>query len=189
MNINTFSIVAHSEDEDSWGLAVASKFPAVGAVVPWARAGVGAVATQAYAKLGFGPDGLALMAEGQSASEALRQLLAADEGRESRQVALVDAQGRTAVHTGDACNDWAGHKIGTGFSVQGNLLAGEAVVEAMATGFERAEGELADRLVAAPAGGRIRRWRSAWQAVSGRAGRAPEWRLRQRHRPLPRPAR
>ena len=149
MNINTFSIVAYSEDEDSWGVAVASKFPAVGAVVPWARAGVGAVATQAYAKLGFGPDGLALMAEGQPASEALRQLLAADEGRESRQVALVDAQGRTAVHTGDACNDWAGHKIGAGFSVQGNLLAGEAVVEAMATGFERAEGELADRLVAA----------------------------------------
>ena len=149
MNINTFSIVAHSESEDAWGVAVSSKFPAVGAVVPSARAGVGAVATQAYAKMSFGPDGLALMSEGLAAGAALSQLLAADEQRETRQVALVDSSGGVAAHTGRDCNDWAGHKSGNGFSAQGNLLAGEAVVEAMATSFTLAEGELADRLVAA----------------------------------------
>ena len=149
MNMNTFSIVAHCADENAWGVAVASKFPAVGAVVPWARAGVGAVATQSYARLSFGPDGLALMARGCSAAEALSQLLEADEGRETRQVALVDGAGGVAAHTGSQCHDWAGHRMGNGFSVQGNLLAGEAVLEAMAAGFSRAEGELADRLVAA----------------------------------------
>lgn len=149
MKLNTFSIVAHCAEEEAWGVAVASKFPAVGAVVPWAAAGIGAVATQSYAKLPFGPEGLALMAEGHSARDALSQLLAADEGRETRQVALVDGAGRAAAHTGDDCPDWAGHKSGEGFSAQGNLLAGEAVVAAMGTSFRRAEGELADRLVAA----------------------------------------
>ena len=149
MHIHTFSIVAHSPDEDAWGVAVSSKFPAVGAVVPWAQAGVGAVATQSYAKMSFGPDGLALMSEGISAGDALIRLLEMDEGRETRQVAFVDAQGQVAAHTGSECHDWAGHKAGDGFSVQGNLLAGEAVVDAMAQGFSRAEGELADRLAAA----------------------------------------
>ncbi len=149
MNINTFSIVAHSSEEDAWGVSVASKFPAVGAVVPWARAGVGAVATQSYARLSYGPDGLALMATDMSASEALRELLAADDLRERRQVALVDEQGQVAAHTGRDCHDWAGHKTGAGFSVQGNLLAGEAVLEAMSSAFTAATGELADRLVAA----------------------------------------
>ena len=149
MSIHTFSIVAHCPDENAWGVAVASKFPAVGAVVPWARAGVGAVATQSYAKLGFGPDGLTLMSEGLSAADALSRLLEADEGRETRQVALVDARGEVAAHTGGECHDWAGHKTGEGFSVQGNLLAGEEVIDALAVGFKRAEGELADRLVAA----------------------------------------
>lgn len=149
MSIQTFSIVAHCADENAWGVAVASKFPAVGAVVPWARAGVGAVATQSYAKLGFGPDGLALMNEGLSAADALGRLLEGDEGRETRQVALVDARGEVAAHTGGECHDWAGHKTGAGFSVQGNLLAGEEVIDALAAGFTRAEGELADRLVAA----------------------------------------
>ena len=149
MRIQTFSIVAHCPEEDAWGVAVASKFPAVGAVVPWVRAGAGAVATQSYAKIGFGPAGLALMSDGLSAAEALRQLLEADAGRETRQVALVDAQGGAAAHTGNECQDWAGHTIGEGFSVQGNLLAGEDVIEAMAASYLRAEGELADRLVAA----------------------------------------
>lgn len=149
MMMHTFSIVAHCAEEAAWGVAVASKFPAVGAVVPWARAGAGAVATQSYAKVGFGADGLALMGEGLSAAEALSRLLQADEGRETRQVALVDARGAVAAHTGSACHEWAGHQTGDGFSVQGNLLAGEAVIEAMAAGFQRAEGELADRLVAA----------------------------------------
>lgn len=149
MDISTFSIVAYCAAEKAWGVAVASKFPAVGAVVPWAQAEVGAVATQSYARLSFGPDGLALMADGHSAADALSRLLAADEGRETRQVALVDARGRAAAHTGSQCHDWAGHKTGQGFSAQGNLLAGEAVLEAMAAAFGRAEGELADRLVAA----------------------------------------
>ncbi len=149
MSIHTFSIVAHCAHENAWGVAVASKFPAVGAVAPWARAGVGAVATQSYAKLSFGPDGLTLMNEGLSAADALSRLLEADEGRETRQVALVDARGEVAAHTGGECHDWAGHKTGAGFSVQGNLLAGEEVIDALVAGFTRAEGELADRLVAA----------------------------------------
>ena len=149
MSMHTYSIIAHCADEEAWGVAVASKFPAVGAVVPWARAGVGAVATQSYAKFGFGRDGLALMSEGLSAAAALNRLLDGDEGRETRQVALVDAQGEVAAYTGDECNEWAGHKTGAGFSVQGNLLAGEAVLEAMAAGFMRADGELGDRLAAA----------------------------------------
>jgi uncharacterized Ntn-hydrolase superfamily protein len=155
MSIHTFSIVAHCAEEDAWGVAVASKFPAVGAVVPWARAGAGAVATQSYAKLGFGPAGLALMSDGLSAAEALSRLLEADEGRETRQLALVDARGAAAAYTGGECHEWAGHKTGAGFSVQGNLLAGEAVVEALAAGFMRADGELADRLVAALRAGEI----------------------------------
>ena len=149
MKINTFSIVAHSDEESAWGVAVASKFPAVGAVVPWAKAGVGAVATQSYAKLSFGPDGLAFMAEGLTAEETLHRILEADEARETRQVALVDDRGGVAAHTGGECNEWAGQRTGNGFSVQGNLLAGEAVIEAMATRFMHSDGELADRLVAA----------------------------------------
>lgn len=149
MSIHTFSIVAHCADEQAWGVAVASKFPAVGAVVPWARAAAGAVATQSYAKVGFGPDGLALMSAGLSAAEALSKLLAADDGRETRQVALVDARGEVAAHTGSECHHWAGHRAGDGFSVQGNLLAGEDVIEAMAAVFTSVEGELADRLLAA----------------------------------------
>lgn len=149
MRIHTYSIVAYCADEDAWGVAVASKFPAVGAIVPWARAGVGAVATQSYAKVGFGSGGLALMGEGLSADEALTRLLAEDAGRETRQVALVDARGGVAAHTGGDCHEWAGHIKGEGFSAQGNLLAGVAVIEAMAAGFTRAAGELADRLVTA----------------------------------------
>ena len=155
MRIHTFSIVAYCAEEEAWGVAVASKFPAVGAVVPWARAGAGAVATQSYAKMGFGPDGLALMRDGLSANEALSRLLEADVSRETRQVALVDARGGVAAHTGGECHDWAGHLTGDGFSAQGNLLAGESVVEAMAARFRRAEGELADRLVAALRAGEI----------------------------------
>ncbi len=149
MAINTFSIVAHCSREEAWGVAVSSKFPAVGAVVPWAEAGVGAVATQSYAKVGFGPDGLALMRGEHSADEALSQLLEADDQRETRQVALVDARGGVAARTGRDCHEWAGHKTGKGYSVQGNLLAGEAVIDAMATSFMQADGELADRLMAA----------------------------------------
>ena len=155
MKINTFSIVAYSEDEAAWGVAVASKFPAVGAVVPWARADAGAVATQSYSKIGYGPDGLNLLDQGASAPEALSSLLVADENASVRQVAMVDAQGQVAAHTGGDCHDWAGHKTGNGYSVQGNLLADEGVIEAMASGFLTSEGELADRLVRALRAGEV----------------------------------
>ena len=129
MNINTFSIVAYSADEEAWGVAVASKFPAVGAVVPWARAGVGAVATQAHTKMSFGPEGLALMEGGSSADATLKTLLDSVDTIDRRQVALVDARGRAAAHTGSDCSSWAGQKTSAGFTVQGNLLAGPEVIE------------------------------------------------------------
>lgn len=149
MRLNTFSIVAYDPSENAWGVAVASKFLAVGAMVCWARAGVGAVATQSFAKVGFGPDGLALMEQGKSARETLDTLLANDPHREQRQVGMVDVQGRAAAHSGSDCFNWAGHKIGEGFTCQGNILAGPQVVEEMASAYRSASGELADRLVAA----------------------------------------
>ena len=147
--IHTFSIVAHDPDEQAWGVATASKFLAVGGVVNWAQAGAGAVATQSYAKVTFGPDGLAMMANGRSAQETLDALLADDDDRELRQVGLVDARGETAAFTGAQCMDWAGHKAGRFFTCQGNILTGEETLEAMATAFTSSEGTLADRLVAA----------------------------------------
>jgi len=149
MQINTFSIVACDLDEQAWGVAVASKFLAAAAVVSWAQGGVGAVATQAMAKVSFGPDGLALMAQGKSAEETLAALLAADPGAADRQVALVDSQGGVAAHTGDGCFAWAGHKPGNGFSCQGNILTRPETVEAMAEAFLAGTGELADRLALA----------------------------------------
>ena len=147
--LNTFSIVAYDPNEQAWGVAVASKFLAAAAVVSWARAGAGAVATQAFAKLGFGPDGLVMMAEGKSAEETLAYLLANDPKSADRQVGLVDTQGNAAAHTGKDCFDWAGHRIGKGYTCQGNILTGENTLDAMAEAFESTDGELADRLVAA----------------------------------------
>lgn len=149
MQLNTFSIVAYDPDEQAWGVAVASKFLAAAAVVSWAQAGAGAVATQSYAKVSFGPDGLKLLAEGKSASETLAALLENDDKREQRQVGIVDAQGNVASHTGSECHDWAGNKTGQNFSVQGNILTGADVLDAMADSYENAQGELADRLVSA----------------------------------------
>jgi uncharacterized Ntn-hydrolase superfamily protein len=151
--LSTFSIVAHDPQAQEWGIAVASKFLAVGAVVPWAQAGAGAVATQSYANTSFGPHGLALMAQGLSAQEALDRLIAGDEGRAHRQVGLVDAQGRAATFTGGECHAWAGGLSRTHFAAQGNILVSSATVEAMVKTFEKAEGELADRLVTALAAG------------------------------------
>ena len=153
MRLSTFSIVACDLDAREWGVAVQSKFLAVGALVPWARAGVGAVATQSYANISFGPDGLELMAAGLSAAQALERLIADDEGRARRQVGLVDAAGNPASFTGDECHDWAGGLTGEHYAAQGNILVSAATVEAMARGFEEARGELADRLVAALAAG------------------------------------
>jgi uncharacterized Ntn-hydrolase superfamily protein len=151
--LSTFSIVGYDPGAQEWGIAVESKFLAVGAVVPWAQAGVGALATQSYANTSFGPNGLALMAQGLSAQEALDQLIAEDEGRARRQVGLIDAQGRAATFTGDECLAWAGGVTGTYYAAQGNILVSGATVEAMAQTFEEAQGELADRLVAALAAG------------------------------------
>ncbi len=151
--IATFSIVARDPANGDLGAAVASKFLAVGSVVPWAQAGAGALATQALANIGFGPRGLALMAAGQSADAALAALLADDPDREQRQVGLVDAQGHAAAHTGAACFSWAGHTVGAGFAAQGNILAGPEVVQAIAHAFTNADGELAERLLAALAAG------------------------------------
>lgn len=145
----TFSIVAYNREENAWGVAVASKFLAAAAVVSWARAGAGAVATQAFAKVGFGPEGLDLMAGGLSAEETLAKLLAADPEAENRQVGVVDASGRAVAHTGADCFDYAGHLVGQGFTCQGNILAGRAVLEAMAAAFQAEKGDLARRLVAA----------------------------------------
>jgi uncharacterized Ntn-hydrolase superfamily protein len=145
----TFSIVAHSRDESKWGVAVASKFLAVGAVVPWARANVGAVATQSYAKMSFGADGLALMAQGISAQHTLDKLIAADDNAAWRQVGMVDASGTAATFTGEKCMDWAGGRIGDGIAIQGNILVGEVVITAMWDAFHAAHGALEDRLLAA----------------------------------------
>ena len=150
---STFSIVGYDPKAQEWGIAVQSKFLAVGAVVPWAQAGVGAVATQSYANTSFGPGGLALMAQGLNAQEALYQLVASDEGRARRQVGLVDAQGGAATFTGEECHAWAGGLIGTHYAAQGNILVSGATVEALAKTFEEVQGELADRLVAALAAG------------------------------------
>lgn len=151
--IATFSIVARDPANGDLGVAVASKFLAVGAVVAWAQAGIGAVATQAMANVGFGPRGLALMADGSSAQEALDALLAEDEGREHRQAGFVDNAGNAAAWTGGECFDWAGHVIGEGFTCQGNILTGANVAEAMAAAFRATTGELAERLLAALAAG------------------------------------
>ena len=130
---STFSIVAHDPSLNAWGIAVASKFLAVGAVVPWARANAGAVATQSYANTSFGPRGLDLMEAGYSASETLEKLLENDPQPDLRQVGLVDAKGNAVTYTGNSCYSWAGGITGPKFAAQGNLLAGEQVVQAMAS--------------------------------------------------------
>ena len=145
----TFSIVAADLEAGDWGVAVASKFPCVGAVVPWAKARVGAVATQSWANTSFGPDGLRLMGDGIGADEALRQMLDDDEGREDRQAGLVDTSGGAATFTGDRCMDWAGGVTGDGFAAQGNILVGEEVVAELARAFAETEGDLCDRLLSA----------------------------------------
>ena len=145
----TFSIVAADLEKGDWGVAVASKFPAVGAVVPWARAGIGAVATQSWANTTYGPEGLALMEAGASAHRALERLVDADELKADRQAGFVDAQGQAATFTGETCSDWAGGVTGEGFAAQGNILAGAVVIDQMALVFATTQGDLCDRLLAA----------------------------------------
>jgi uncharacterized Ntn-hydrolase superfamily protein len=145
----TFSIVACDLEEQAWGVAVASKFPAVGAVVPWAQADAGAVATQSFANTSFGPRGLALMGTGLSAQETLARLLEDDPDKELRQVGLVDAKGGSATFSGSGCFAWAGGVTGKGYAIQGNILAGKRVVPAMEKAFLKTKGDLPTRLHAA----------------------------------------
>ena len=144
----TFSLVACDLEARQWGVAVASKFLAVGAVVPWAQAEVGAVATQASANVSYGPRGLELLATGASAQDTIDRLTRDDPGGPERQIGVVDGAGVSATFTGPECFEWAGGRAGRGYAAQGNLLAGAAVVEALADTFEGTEGPLVERLLA-----------------------------------------
>ena len=173
----TFSIVAYDVDSQSWGIAVASKFLAVGAVVPWGRAGAGAVATQAAANLSYGPDGIDLLANGLPAGEVVERLTGADDERDSRQCGVVDAQGLGATFTGPECLDWAGGTAGDGFAVQGNVLAGPQVVEATATAWQERSDEpfgrrMLEALTAGDRAGGDRRGRQSAALRVWRAGAA-----------------
>jgi uncharacterized Ntn-hydrolase superfamily protein len=144
----TYSIVARDEVTGDLGVAVQSRSFGTGAAVPWAETGVGAVATQSFTLRSYGPRGLALLRDGVDPAAALARLTADDELEDVRQVAVVDAAGRTAAHTGASCIPAAGAVAGDGYSAQGNMLRSEGVVEALAEGFEAAQGTLADRLLA-----------------------------------------
>lgn len=173
----TFSIIAFDPNTKEWGVAVASKYLAVGSVVPFARAGVGAIATQSSVNVTYGLKGLELMEKGKSAEEALEALLAEDGGKDFRQVAFIDAKGTVFPFTGAKCSAWAGHKTGKYYSCQGNLLAGEKVIDAMAETFEKAKGPLAWRLMASmEAGDRAggdKRGKQAAAILVVRAGAGP----------------
>jgi uncharacterized Ntn-hydrolase superfamily protein len=149
----TFSICAFDPQSGELGIAVQSKFLGVGAVVPWARAGVGAIATQSFANTAFGPDGLALLERGASPDDVARRLVENDPDREKRQFGIVDARGRVATYTGSECLEWAGGVTGERYCAQGNILAGPDVVRGMADAFESSRRPLADRLIAALHGG------------------------------------
>ena len=172
--VHTYSIVARDPKTGELGVAVQSHWFSVGALVPWAEAGVGAVATQSFVEPSYGKLGLELLRAGKSAPEALAGLLAADSGREVRQVALIDAQGRVAAHTGNKCVAFAGNQQGKDYSVQANMMASAAVWPAMAKAFESAKGDLAERMLAAldaaeAAGGDARgRQSAALLVVSGK---------------------
>jgi uncharacterized Ntn-hydrolase superfamily protein len=174
--VATFSIAACDLAAGQWGVATQSKFLAVGSVVPWAEPGVGAVATQAYANPRYGPDGLALLREGLAAEEVVERLTSADDGRDHRQLGVVDCSGGSATFTGSACMDWAGGLAGPGFAAQGNILVGEETVAALATTFTATDGKpLPDRLLeclaaAQVAGGDRRGQQSAALLVVERDG-------------------
>jgi uncharacterized Ntn-hydrolase superfamily protein len=146
----TYSLVACDRERGEWGVGVQSKFLAVGSLVSWAEAEVGAIATQAFANPTYGPDGLALLREGASAEETVERLTQADEGRDERQLGVVDAHGGSASFTGGGCFAWAGGRTGRDYAAQGNILVSEATVDALAELFEATPGRpLAERLIAA----------------------------------------
>ena len=174
--VATFSIAACDLETAQWGVATQSKFLAVGSVVPWAAPHVGAIATQAYANPRYGPDGLALLREGASAEEVVERLTAADDGRDHRQVGIVDGQGGSATFTGSECMDWAGGRISPCYAAQGNILVSADTVDAIAETFEQTAGApLAERLMdcldaAQAAGGDRRGQQSAALLVVERDG-------------------
>jgi uncharacterized Ntn-hydrolase superfamily protein len=180
--VATYSIVGCDLEARQWGVAVQSKFLAVGALCPFAEAEVGAVATQSYVNPRYGPDGLALLREGLSAEEAVERLTSADEGRAQRQLGIVDSEGRAATYTGERCFDWAGGRTGEGYAAQGNILVGPETVDALAATFEsNADSPLVERLIeclaaAQSAGGDRRGQQSAALIVvqkdAGYAGRS-----------------
>lgn len=147
--VATFSIVAYDSIAEEWGVAVESKFLGVGVGVPWARAGVGAIATQAWANTTYGPEGLTLLEMGIPADRIVEILTAKDQDRDRRQLGVVDSKGRAASWTGEDCLEWAGHIVEEGFCVQGNILVSEEVVKKMAEAFKSTQGTLGRRLIAA----------------------------------------
>ena len=176
-DVHTFSIVAFDSANGDWGVAVASRYFSVGAVVPWAEAGVGAIATQANVNVGYGPRGLELLRQGLSARDVLQKLLAEDEfpGKDGRQIAIIDRNGNVAAYTGPNAPNWAGDRQGKTWSAQGNILVGPRVPEAMGRAFEATDGELAEKLFAAlqagdDAGGDSRGKQSASMLVVRKGG-------------------
>jgi uncharacterized Ntn-hydrolase superfamily protein len=175
---STFSVVAYDPQSGDLGIGVQSKYFSVGPVVPWAEAGVGAIATQAFVNVSYGPRGLLLLKEGLPVEEVIERLTGDDEGKDRRQLGIVDARGNAASYTGPNCTYWAGGRVGEGYTVQGNILEGEGVVDSMVEAFESAPGELAERLMAAleageKAGGDARgRQSSSLLVVRYGAGRA-----------------
>src|SRR5438094_3206574 len=145
--ITTYSIAACDLDASQWGVATQSKFLAVGSVVPWAEPEVGAIATQAYANPRYGPQGLDLLRQGLSAEEVVERLTSEDEGRDHRQLGVVDGQGRAASYTGAECMEWAGGRTGDCYAAQGNILVSAETVDAIAETFESSSGPLATRLL------------------------------------------
>ena len=178
--ISTYSIVALDETTGELGVAVQSHWFSVGFLVPWAKAGVGAVATQSFVKVDYGPDGLQLMEDGITAVDALKTLTSKDEGEAVRQVGMIDIKGNVAAHTGSRCIKYAGHIIGKNYSVQANMMANGTVPKAMAVAFEKTKGDLADRMMAAleaaeAEGGDIRGKQSAAMVIVSGEPSGVDW--------------
>jgi uncharacterized Ntn-hydrolase superfamily protein len=175
MRASTFSIAAYDPEAGEWGVATQSKFLAIGAVTPWARVGAGAVATQAFINVSYGEDGLALLERGMPAQEVVDRLTSADPDRETRQLGVVDRDGRSACFTGSACFDWAGHHLGHGFAAQGNTLVSGDTLAALVARYEEGAGEplarrLVESLAAAQGAGGDRRGQQAAAVRTVRAG-------------------
>ena len=178
--ISTYSIVALDETTGELGVAVQSHWFSVGFLVPWVKAGVGAVATQSFVKVDYGPDGLQLMESGITAVDALKTLTSKDEGEAVRQVGMIDIKGNVAAHTGSRCIKYAGHIVGENYSVQANMMANGTVPKAMAVAFEKTKGDLADRMMAAleaaeAEGGDIRGKQSAAMVIVSGEPSGVDW--------------